>query len=106
MSLLGSKVKQLKLELDADKLSQEAAMLILKYDVAEELERIIFHIESMKKELSLKKTKGKKVDFILQELFRETNTLAVKIDRPSLKGMALDMKLAVEEMREQAQNLE
>ncbi|MFL2699899.1 MAG: YicC family protein [SAR86 cluster bacterium] len=106
MSLLSSKVKQLKLELDADKLSQEAVMLILKYDVAEELERIIFHIESMKKELSLKKTKGKKVDFILQELFRETNTLAVKIDRPSLKGMALDMKLAVEEMREQAQNLE
>ena len=50
--------------------------------------------------------KGKKIDFILQELFRETSTLSVKLDKPSLKELALNMKLAVEEMCEQAQNLE
>jgi uncharacterized protein (TIGR00255 family) len=60
----------------------------------------------MQKELSSKQAKGKKIDFILQELFRETSTLSVKLDKPSLKELALNMKLAVEEMREQAQNLE
>ena len=49
---------------------------------------------------------GKKIDFILQELFRETSTLSVKLDAPSYKQIALDMKLTVEEMREQAQNIE
>ena len=49
---------------------------------------------------------GKKMDFILQELFREVNTLSVKIEKPDLKELALTMKLKVEELREQAQNLE
>ena len=49
---------------------------------------------------------GKKVDFILQELFRETSTLSVKLDVPKYKQVALDIKLIVEEMREQAQNIE
>jgi len=49
---------------------------------------------------------GKKIDFILQELFRETSTLSVKLDTPSYKQIAIDMKLIVEEMREQAQNIE
>jgi len=106
MSLLNSKINKLKVNLDPEKLNQEAALLILKHDVAEELERIIFHLDSMQKELSSKQSKGKKIDFILQELFRETSTLSVKLDKPSLKELALNMKLAVEEMREQAQNLE
>ena len=46
------------------------------------------------------------IDFILQELFRETSTLSVKLDDPAHKSRALDMKLLVEEMREQAQNVE
>jgi uncharacterized protein (TIGR00255 family) len=74
--------------------------------VAEELERIEFHLAALNKELSSKKAKGKKIDFILQELFRETSTLSVKLDKPSLKELALEMKLTVEEMREQAQNIE
>jgi uncharacterized protein (TIGR00255 family) len=106
MSQLNSKIKKLNVNLEPEKLNQEAALLILKHDVAEELERIKFHLDSMQKELSSKQAKGKKIDFILQELFRETSTLSVKIDKPSLKELALNMKLAVEEMREQAQNLE
>ena len=47
-----------------------------------------------------------KMDFILQELFREVNTLSVKIEKPDLKDLALTVKLKVEELREQAQNLE
>ena len=66
----------------------------------------ISHIDSLKKELTIKNGSGKKIDFILQELFRETSTLSVKLDHPSYKQIALDMKLSVEEMREQAQNIE
>jgi uncharacterized protein (TIGR00255 family) len=54
----------------------------------------------------LKNAHGKKMDFILQELFREVNTLSVKIEKSDLKDLALTMKLKVEELREQAQNLE
>ena len=49
---------------------------------------------------------GKKIDFVLQELFREANTLSVKLDDPNSKNFALDMKLLIEEMREQIQNVE
>ena len=92
--------------LDQERLEQEVAILILKHDVAEEIERIDFHVDSLKKELTIKNGSGKKIDFILQELFRETSTLSVKLDNPSYKQIALDMKLSVEEMREQAQNIE
>ena len=91
---------------EGEKLIQEVALLAIKHDVAEEIERINFHLESLSKELSLKNCSGKKIDFILQELFRETSTLSVKLDHPQYKQLALDMKLSVEEMREQAQNIE
>lgn len=103
---LNKKVKMLCNNLDQDRLEQEVAILVLKHDVAEEIERIDFHLVSLKKELSIKNGSGKKIDFILQELFRETSTLSVKLDHPSYKQIALDMKLSVEEMREQAQNIE
>ena len=103
---LNKKVKMLCDNLNKDRLEQEVAMLVLKHDVAEEIERIHFHLSSLMKELSIKNGSGKKIDFILQELFRETSTLSVKIDHPGYKQIALDMKLSVEEMREQAQNIE
>ena len=87
-------------------MEQEVTLLALKYDVSEEIDRISFHLESLKKELNKKLCSGKKIDFVLQELFREANTLAVKLDDPKLKNNALDMKLYIEEMREQTQNVE
>ena len=71
--------------LDQERLEQEVAILILKHDVAEEIERIDFHVDSLKKELTIKNGSGKKIDFILQELFRETSTLSVKLDEPKYK---------------------
>ena len=100
------KVHNLCETVDQDRLAQEIALLALKHDVAEEIERINFHTGSLKKELMFKSCSGKKIDFILQELFRETSTLSVKLDAPRYKQIALDMKLLVEEMREQAQNIE
>ncbi len=92
--------------LDESRLEQEVSILALKYDVSEEIDRIFFHSESLKKELNKKTCSGKKIDFVLQELFREANTLSVKLDDPNLKNNALDMKLFIEEMREQTQNVE
>jgi uncharacterized protein (TIGR00255 family) len=105
-SALNKKITMLTSNLDHERLEQEVAILVLKHDVAEEIERIDFHTDSLKKELSINSCSGKKIDFILQELFRETSTLSVKLDSPSYKQIALDMKLLVEEMREQAQNIE
>ena len=101
-----SKIKEYIADIDKDRLEQEVSLLLLKHDVAEEQERISFHLSSLEKELNIKNSSGKKIDFILQELFRETSTLSVKIDDPKQKSKALDMKLLVEEMREQAQNAE
>jgi len=100
------KLMQKNINLQTDDISNELSTIALKHDIAEELERISFHIESLQKLFKSKNAHGKKMDFILQELFREVNTLSVKIEKPDLKDLALTMKLKVEELREQAQNLE
>ena len=100
------KLMQKNIHLQTDDISNEVSAIALKHDIAEELERISFHIESLQKLFKSKNAHGKKMDFILQELFREVNTLSVKIEKPDLKDLALTMKLKVEELREQAQNLE
>jgi uncharacterized protein (TIGR00255 family) len=100
------KLIQKNITMSQDELSNELSNVALKHDIAEELERISFHTESLQKLFALKNAHGKKMDFILQELFREVNTLSVKIEKPDLKELALTMKLKVEELREQAQNLE
>ena len=101
-----NKIKKLIEDFDETRLDQEVAMLALKHDISEELDRIFFHTKSIKEEFKKKTSSGKKIDFILQELFRESNTLSVKIDDSKLKDLALDMKLLIEEMREQTQNVE
>lgn len=100
------KIANLIKDLDETRVNQELALLALKHDVSEEMDRIIFHTKSMNQELKKQSCSGKKIDFILQELFREANTLSVKLDDPNSKNLALDAKLLVEEMREQIQNVE
>ena len=97
---------QKNIDISKDEIANELSNIALKHDIAEELERISFHLESLNKLFMLKNAHGKKMDFILQELFREVNTLSVKIEKSDLKDLALTMKLKVEELREQAQNLE
>ncbi len=106
LKLYKEKVANLVSDLDEARVEQEIALLSLKYDVSEELDRISFHSKSLKDEISKKIGSGKKIDFVLQELFREANTLSVKLDDSISKNLALDMKLLTEEMREQIQNVE
>ena len=100
------RVKDILEKYDTNSLDQEITYLAMKADVSEELERIDFHLLSIRKELNNKNSSGKKIDFILQELFRESNTLSVKLDEPKTKNIALEVKVLVEEMREQIQNIE
>ena len=104
--LYKAKALDLMKKLDEGRLEQEVAILALKHDVNEEIDRIFFHLESLQQELNKKSCSGKKIDFVLQELFREANTLSVKLDDPNLKNNAINMKLFIEEMREQTQNVE
>ena len=100
------KVSEILNNFDEARIDQEVALLALKHDVSEEIDRILFHTKSLKKEIAKNDSSGKKIDFILQELFREANTLTVKLDDSKMKDYALDIKLSIEEMREQIQNVE
>ena len=101
-----ARVNELTKNLDNHRLEQEITHLALKLDVSEEIDRIQFHLTSINKEIDAKKSSGKKIDFILQELFRESNTLTVKLDDSKTKNLALEIKVLVEEIREQIQNIE
>jgi len=104
--VLKTKHSNLGLDLSMEQFNQELDALNIKHDFAEEIERIAFHIDSLTKILKEKSSQGKKIDFLLQELFREANTLLVKVDKPELKNRAIDFKLIVEGLREQSQNLQ
>ena len=84
----------------------EASNHIIKHDISEELERIGFHLKEMQKLLKKKCDHGKHLDVLLQELLREMNTLSVKVDNIKAKKLAIDARILIEELREQAQNIQ
>jgi len=92
--------------LDADKLAQEAASLAVRADVREELDRLSAHIDSARKLLAAGSPAGRKLDFLSQEFNREANTLCSKSSDRELTDLGLAMKAAVDQMREQVQNVE
>jgi len=100
------KILNLVKDIELKRIDEEIAIMAMKYDVAEELERIKFHMDSILQIINKSGPNGKKIDCIIQELFRESNTLLVKIDDSEIKSKALNMKVLIEEMREQTQNIE
>ena len=91
---------------DADRLHQEAVLLAAKADVREELDRLAAHIEAVRALLREGRSVGRRLDFLAQELHREVNTLCSKANDVSLTAIGLDLKAAVDQLREQVQNLE
>jgi uncharacterized protein (TIGR00255 family) len=91
---------------DEERIRQEVAVFAAKIDVDEELSRLTAHVGELKRILASGGTAGKKLDFLMQELNREANTLASKSVDISVTQAALDMKLLIEQMREQVQNIE
>jgi uncharacterized protein (TIGR00255 family) len=91
---------------DDERVRQEVAVFATKIDVDEELARLTSHVTELKRILAGGGTAGKKLDFLMQELNREANTLSSKSVDLIVTQAALDMKLLIEQMREQIQNIE
>ncbi|MBN9058589.1 MAG: DUF1732 domain-containing protein, partial [Rhizobiales bacterium] len=92
--------------LDPDRLHQEAALLATRADIREELDRLTAHVAAARALLAEGGPVGRKLDFLAQEFNRETNTLCAKANDRSLTAIGLDLKAAVDQLREQVQNLE
>ena len=84
----------------------EAAAYAIRIDVAEELARLRSHLEEIARLLKAGGEVGKRLDFLIQELLREANTLASKASALELTNISVEMKVAIEQMREQVQNIE
>jgi uncharacterized protein (TIGR00255 family) len=91
---------------DADRLHQEAILIASKADVREELDRLVAHVAQAGKMLRDGGAVGRRLDFLAQELNRETNTLCAKANDLELTNIGLELKSLVEQFREQVQNLE
>ncbi len=91
---------------DSDRLHQEAVLLAAKADIREELDRLASHVVQAKKLLADGGAVGRKLDFLAQELHRESNTLTAKANDVDLTNIGLELKSVVEQFREQVQNLE
>jgi uncharacterized protein (TIGR00255 family) len=91
---------------DDDRIRAEVALFAAKSDVDEELERLRTHLAEVERVLRAGGAAGKRLDFIAQELNREANTLASKAASQPVADCALELKLLVEQVREQVQNIE
>jgi uncharacterized protein (TIGR00255 family) len=97
---------ELKLEADSQRLEQELVMLAQKSDVAEELDRLNTHVGEVRRVLKSGGAAGRRLDFLMQELNREANTLGSKAYDPRSTQAAVNLKVLIEQMREQVQNIE
>lgn len=103
---LRAKVDALKIEVDEDRFSQEAIYIAQKSDVAEELDRLDAHISEVRHTLKQSGPIGRRLDFLMQEFNREANTLSSKSITSDITQRAVDIKVMIEQMREQIQNIE
>ncbi|MDP1653650.1 MAG: YicC/YloC family endoribonuclease [Rhodocyclaceae bacterium] len=92
--------------LDEERIRQEMGLFATRIDVAEELNRLVAHLDEVARVVGKGGAIGKRLDFLMQELNREANTLASKSVSTEISAIAVDMKLLIEQMREQVQNIE
>lgn len=97
---------EMRAELDPQRLEQEMVLLAQKSDVAEELDRLATHVGEVRRVLKSGGAAGRRLDFLMQELNREANTLGSKAFDPRSTQAAVNLKVLIEQMREQVQNIE
>ena len=103
---LQARLSELAGELDHDRIEQEIALLANKADVDEELDRLDTHIAEVRRVLEQDEPVGRRLDFLMQELNREANTLGSKSVDAGLTQASVELKVLIEQMREQVQNIE
>ncbi|MCK0507378.1 YicC/YloC family endoribonuclease [Aromatoleum anaerobium] len=103
---LATRLRDAVASLDEDRIRQEVALFAHRIDVAEELSRLSTHLDEVERILAAGGAAGKRLDFLMQELNREANTLASKSAATDVTGIAMEMKVLIEQMREQVQNIE
>ncbi|HET9446505.1 MAG TPA: YicC/YloC family endoribonuclease, partial [Steroidobacteraceae bacterium] len=100
------RIAQLGVAPDVERLEQELVLYAHKMDVDEELDRLAGHLDEVSSVLDSSEPAGRRLDFLMQELNREANTLSSKSQDSETTRAAVDMKVAIEQMREQVQNVE
>jgi len=103
---LAAKLREVLASTDEDRIRQEIAVFGVRIDVAEELSRLAAHLDEAERVLASGGAVGKRLDFLMQELNREANTLGAKSVSKELSAAVLEFKVLIEQMREQVQNLE
>ncbi|MDP2809419.1 MAG: YicC/YloC family endoribonuclease [Rhodocyclaceae bacterium] len=103
---LAARLMEAVASLDDERIRQEIGVFATRIDVAEELSRLATHLDEVERVVTKGGGVGKRLDFLMQELNREANTLASKSVAAEVTAIALELKLLIEQMREQIQNLE
>jgi len=103
---LKERVAELKTELDPARLEQEIVILAQKMDVDEELDRLAAHVDEVRHVMGRDEPVGRRLDFLMQELNREANTLGSKSNDTDVTRTSVELKVLIEQIREQVQNIE
>lgn len=103
---LAQRLAELKAELDSGRLEQEMVFFAQKIDISEELDRLDAHVAEVRRLLNQARPIGRQLDFLMQEMNREANTLGAKSVDTATTRASVDLKVLVEQMREQIQNVE
>ena len=103
---LAARLREAVSNLDEERIRQEIGVYATRIDIAEELSRLATHLDELERVLKKGGAVGKRLDFLMQELNREANTLSSKSVSSEITNIGLEMKLMIEQMREQIQNIE
>lgn len=104
--ILQKKIEEWNISIEKDRIIQEMALILIKTDINEELERLKSFVEKIKEQIQKDEYMGKYLDFIVQEMIRETNTLSSKTSKTRIIDYALEIKNELEKMRELISNVE
>jgi uncharacterized protein (TIGR00255 family) len=103
---LRERLQRLDVQAQPERIEQELVLLAQRLDVSEEVDRLTTHIAEVRDVLARDEPVGRRLDFLIQELNREANTFASKVQDEALTRAAVELKVQIEQMREQVQNLE
>ena len=103
---IDKKFREALIDTESDRLKQELLIFIQKSDITEEIDRLESHLKELRRLLTIKEPVGKKMDFLMQEFNREANTLGSKAISVNISKISVELKVIIEQIREQIQNIE